>query len=48
VPNFAVTLRLRVLAEVLMRGPVGLIARMRIGRRMAVSRRAVWRAWSGR
>lgn len=47
-PNFAVTLRLAVLAEVLVRAPGALIARVGIGRRAEVSRRAVWRAWSGR
>jgi hypothetical protein len=47
-PNFAVSLRLRVLAELLVRLPAALIARIRIGRRAEVRRRAVWRAWSGR
>ncbi|GDY31327.1 glycosyl transferase [Gandjariella thermophila] len=46
--NFAVPLRLGVLAEVLAALPVTLLARRRIGRRSAVDRDAVWRAWAGR
>jgi hypothetical protein len=47
-PNYTVALRLLVLAEVLGRLPATLVARARIGRRGAVSRAAVWRAWAGR
>lgn len=47
-PNFTVRLRLLVLAEVLGRLPAALVARIVIGRRSAVPRSAVWRAWAGR
>ena len=47
-PNFSVRLRLLVLAEVLLRTPAALIARLRIGRQATISRQAIWRAWSGR
>ncbi|GLZ35705.1 glycosyl transferase [Lentzea sp. NBRC 105346] len=46
--NFRVGLRLRVLAEVLLRLPVTLAQRWVIGWRASVSRRAVWRDWGGR
>jgi GT2 family glycosyltransferase len=47
-PNFGVGLRLRVLAEILARLPVTLLARYRIGRCATVSRVAVWSTWAGR
>ncbi|HEX6345125.1 glycosyltransferase family 2 protein [Umezawaea sp.] len=46
--NFRVGLRLRVLAEVLLRTPSALVARAGIGRRSTVSRGDVWRTWAGR
>jgi GT2 family glycosyltransferase len=46
--NFAVPLRAAVLAEVLVALPVTLLARRRIGRRAALDRAPVWRAWAGR
>jgi GT2 family glycosyltransferase len=46
--NFRVSLRLRVLAEVLLRFPLTLPQRWLIGWRSTVSRRAVWRDWAGR
>lgn len=46
--NFAFRLRLLVLAEVALRGPAGLVARIGIGRRGAVRRSVVWRTWAGR
>jgi GT2 family glycosyltransferase len=46
--NFRVPLRLRVLAEVLVRLPGTLVQRWMIGRRSVVSRRSVWRDWAGR
>ncbi|MGH3824374.1 MAG: glycosyltransferase family 2 protein [Pseudonocardiaceae bacterium] len=47
-PNFATSVRLRVLTEVAARLPATLIARYRIGRRATVSRMAVWSTWAGR
>jgi hypothetical protein len=47
-PNYTVRLRLLVLTEVIGRLPGTLAARLAIGRRGAVSRAAVWRAWAGR
>jgi GT2 family glycosyltransferase len=46
--NFRVGLRLRVVGEVLVRLPVTLWQRVRIGSRSTVPRSAVWRDWSGR
>jgi GT2 family glycosyltransferase len=46
-PNFALRLRLGVLAEVAIRLPATLIARHRIGRRATVARAAVWSTWAG-
>ncbi|PRY43832.1 glycosyltransferase family 2 protein [Umezawaea tangerina] len=46
--NFRLALRLRVLAEVLLRCPSALVARAVIGRRSVVPRRDVWRTWAGR
>ncbi|WP_433274891.1 glycosyltransferase family 2 protein [Actinosynnema sp. CS-041913] len=46
--NFQVPLRLRVLAEVVLRLPVTLVQRARIGHHATVSRTAVWRDWAGR
>ncbi|ANZ42860.1 glycosyl transferase [Lentzea guizhouensis] len=46
--NFRVGLRVQVLAEVVLRLPVTLWQRVRIGARSTVPRRAVWRDWSGR
>ncbi|GAA0526762.1 glycosyl transferase [Saccharopolyspora subtropica] len=46
-PNFRVALRLRVLAEVVAGLPAALRARARISHFASVSRRTVWRAWSG-
>jgi GT2 family glycosyltransferase len=46
--NFRVPLRLRVLAEVLLRAPSALVARVGVGRRSTVARRDVWRTWAGR
>ncbi|MFB9428763.1 glycosyltransferase family 2 protein [Streptoalloteichus tenebrarius] len=46
--NFRVSLRLRVLGEVLARLPETLSARRRIGRRRVVGRGAVWHRWAGR
>ncbi|WP_312864836.1 glycosyltransferase family 2 protein [Saccharothrix tamanrassetensis] len=46
--NFRLPLRLRVLAEVVVRLPVTLVQRIVIGRRAKVSRAAVWRDWAGR
>lgn len=45
-PNFALPLRLRVLAEVAVRLPATLIARRHIGRHATVARAAVWSTWS--
>jgi len=47
-PNFALALRLRVLAEVAARLPPTLVARYRIGRRAGVDRSVVWSTWAGR
>ncbi|MGQ0775142.1 MAG: glycosyltransferase family 2 protein [Pseudonocardiales bacterium] len=47
-PNFALTLRLRVLTEVAARLPVTLVARYRIGRRATVARSALWSTWARR
>jgi len=47
-PNFAVPLRLAVLAELVAALPVTLLARHRIGRHATVDRADVWGAWSGR
>jgi GT2 family glycosyltransferase len=47
-PNFATGLRLRVLAEVVVRLPGTLLGRHRIGRRATVSRATVWSTWAGR
>ncbi|MET1074310.1 MAG: glycosyltransferase family 2 protein, partial [Umezawaea sp.] len=46
--NFRLPLRLGVLAEVLLRAPSALVARVAIGRRSTVPRRDVWRTWAGR
>lgn len=46
--NFTVRLRLLVLAEVAVRIPGTVVGRVRVARRATQSRRAVWRAWSGR
>lgn len=46
--NFTFRLRLLVLAELVLRGPAGLTARIAIGRRSAVRRSVVWRTWAGR
>ncbi|WNV90619.1 glycosyltransferase family 2 protein [Umezawaea sp. Da 62-37] len=46
--NFRLPLRLGVLAEVLLRSPSALVARVAIGRRSTVPRRDVWRTWAGR
>ncbi|HEX3787274.1 MAG TPA: glycosyltransferase family 2 protein [Pseudonocardiaceae bacterium] len=46
--NFAVGLRLLVLAEVVSRLPATLLRRHRIGRLSTVGRAVVWRTWSGR
>ncbi len=45
--NFALALRVRVLAEVASRLPATLIARHRIGRRATVARSVVWSTWAG-
>jgi GT2 family glycosyltransferase len=45
-PNFALGLRMRVLAEVACRLPATLAARRRIGRRAAVGRSVVWATWA--
>jgi GT2 family glycosyltransferase len=47
-PNFALGLRLRVLAEVGVRLPGALLGRYRIGRQAAVDRSTIWSAWAGR
>jgi GT2 family glycosyltransferase len=47
-PNFALGVRLRVLAEVAVRVPTALVARYRIGRRANVARAVVWSTWAGR
>jgi GT2 family glycosyltransferase len=47
-PNFALGLRLRVLAEVSAQLPATLVARYRIGRRTTVARAVVWSTWAGR
>ncbi|MGH3755562.1 MAG: glycosyltransferase family 2 protein [Pseudonocardiaceae bacterium] len=47
-PNFALGLRLRVLAEIAARVPTALVARCRIGRRANVARAVVWYTWAGR
>ena len=47
-PNFALGLRLRVLAEIAARVPTTLVARYRIGRRANVARAVVWSSWAGR
>jgi GT2 family glycosyltransferase len=47
-PNFALSLRLRVLIEVASRLPATLIARHQIGRRATVTRSALWSTWAGR
>jgi GT2 family glycosyltransferase len=47
-PNFALGLRLRVLAEIAARVPTALVARYRIGRRANVARAVVWSTWAGR
>lgn len=46
--NFRVPLRLRVLAEVLLRLPATLVQRWSVGRRATTTRRAVWSQWAGR
>nr|MDQ3988851.1 hypothetical protein [Actinomycetota bacterium] len=46
-PNFALGLRLCVLAEVASRLPATLIARHRIGRRATTTRSVVWSTWAG-
>ncbi len=45
--NFRLSLRVRVLAQVVTRLPGTLLARRRIGRRSALGRGAVWEAWAG-
>lgn len=45
--NFALGLRLRVLAEVASRLPTTLVARRRIGRRATVTRSVLWSTWAG-
>jgi GT2 family glycosyltransferase len=45
-PNFALRLRLRVLAEVAARLPATLLARYQIGRRATLTRTAVWSTWA--
>ncbi len=47
-PNFALRLRLQVLAEVTARLPTTLLARHQVGRRATVARAAVWSTWAGR
>ncbi len=47
-PNFALRLRLQVLAEVTAGLPATLAARHRIGRRATVDRAALWSTWAGR
>jgi GT2 family glycosyltransferase len=47
-PNFALGLRLRVLAEVAARLPATLVARHRIGQRATVARAVLWSTWAGR
>jgi GT2 family glycosyltransferase len=47
-PNFALGLRLRVLAGITARVPAALVARYRIGRRASVARAVVWSTWAGR
>jgi GT2 family glycosyltransferase len=47
-PNFALGLRLRVLAEIAARVPTALVARYRIGQRADVGRTVVWSTWAGR
>ncbi|MGH4023571.1 MAG: glycosyltransferase family 2 protein, partial [Pseudonocardiaceae bacterium] len=47
-PNFALGLRLRVLAEVTARLPPALVARQRIGRRAVVGRSVIWSTWADR
>jgi hypothetical protein len=48
VPNYTISLRLLVLAEVIGRLPTTLAARFAIGRRGRVARSVVWRTWAGR
>jgi GT2 family glycosyltransferase len=45
-PNFALWLRLRVLAAVAVRLPATLFARYRIGRRATIARATVWCTWA--
>lgn len=47
-PNFALGLRLRVLAEVGSRLPTTLAARYRIGRHATIARSVIWSTWAGR
>ncbi|HEX4099787.1 MAG TPA: glycosyltransferase family 2 protein [Pseudonocardiaceae bacterium] len=47
-PNFALRLRLQVLAEVATRLPTTLLARHQISRHAAISRAEVWSTWAGR
>jgi len=47
-PNFRLSLRCRVLAEVVLRLPSALRARRAISRHSTVDRGHVWRSWSGR
>ena len=46
-PNFALRLRLRVLAEVAVRLTPALVARQRIGRRAQIPRAVIWTTWAG-
>lgn len=46
--NFTVRLRALVLAEILVRSPAALVARLRIGRRGTVRRSVIWKTWAGR
>jgi GT2 family glycosyltransferase len=46
-PNFALGVRLPVLAEVASRLPTTLVARHRIGRHATVTRSVVWSTWAG-
>ncbi|MDQ3762089.1 MAG: glycosyltransferase [Actinomycetota bacterium] len=46
-PNFALRLRLRVLAEVAVRLPETLVARHRIAQRATVDRSVLWSTWAG-
>jgi GT2 family glycosyltransferase len=46
--NFRLTVRLAVLADVLVRTPATLVARLRVGLGAKVRRRTVWHTWAGR